>query len=214
MPDARGHGRSSVPATGYRAEDRAADTRALIDALALDRPVLIGHSMGGVTAALMAVDAPGQIRGAILEDPAFFTPEEWANPLLRGWRAVHAESLAWSDEAMMASGRADHPGWPEDIFPTWARAKLETNLKAFDWFDLPPTNFRAVIARIGVPTLLLTGEPALGAVVPAAVAEDLAVLNPLLRIAHVPGAGHSIRYEQPERYTAVVRAFLAERFGS
>jgi pimeloyl-ACP methyl ester carboxylesterase len=36
-------------------------------------------------------------------------------------------------------------------------------------------------------------------------------MTPLLRVAHVPGAGHCIRYEQPERYTAVVRAFLAER---
>lgn len=221
MPDARGHGRSSVPETGYSPEDRAADAVALlaklarstIDALGLERPVVLGHSMGGLTAALVAADAAGQVRGAILEDPAFISPEGWASPMLPEWRAQHAVALGWSIEEMIASGRAEHPGWPDDIWVTWARAKLETSLKAFDWFDLPPTDFRAVVARLGVPTLLITGEPALGAVVPPALAEELAALNPLLRVAHVPGAGHSIRYEQPERYTAVVRAFLAEQLG-
>jgi pimeloyl-ACP methyl ester carboxylesterase len=211
MPDARGHGRSSIPETGYGPEERAADTVALIDALGLDRPVLLGHSMGGLTAALVAADAPERIRGAILEDPAFISSEGWADPLLRGWRAQHEEALTWSNEEMIASGRADHPSWPDDIFPTWAQAKLETSLKAFDWFDLPPCDFRASVARIGVPTLLVTSEAALGAVVPPAVAEELDALNPLLRVAHVPGAGHSIRYEQPKRYTTLVRAFLAER---
>jgi pimeloyl-ACP methyl ester carboxylesterase len=213
MPDARGHGRSSVPDAGYSPEDRAADAVALIDTLGLERPVVLGHSMGGLTAALVAADAPGRVRGAILEDPAFISPEGWASPMLPEWRAQHAVALGWSVEEMIASGRAEHPGWPDDIWATWARAKLETSLKAFDWFNFPPTDFRAVIARLGAPTLLITGEPTLGAVVPAAVAEELAALNPLLRVAHVPGAGHSIRYEQPERYTALVKAFLAEQFG-
>jgi pimeloyl-ACP methyl ester carboxylesterase len=213
MPDARGHGRSAVPDSGYSSEDRAADTLGLIDALALNRPVLLGHSMGGLTAAVVAADAPGRIRGAILEDPAFISPEGWASPFLKGWRAQHALALAWSDAELIASGRADHPTWPEAVFPVWAQAKRETSLQAFDWFDNPPSNVPAIVTRIGVPTLLVTGEPALGAVVSAALAEELAARNPLLRVAHVPAAGHSIRYEQPERYTALVRAFLAEQRG-
>jgi len=213
MPDARGHGRSAVPDSGYSPEDRAADTIGLIDALALDRPVLLGHSMGGLTATLVAADAPERLRGAILEDPAFIAPEAWASPMLTAWRAQHAETLAWSDAALIASGRAEHPSWPDDIFPPWARGKLETSLKAFDWFDLPPSAVPAIVARIGVPTLLVTGEPALGAVVSAAVAEQLRARNPLLGVAHVPAAGHCIRYEQPEQFSALVRAFLAEQFG-
>jgi pimeloyl-ACP methyl ester carboxylesterase len=213
MPDARGHGRSSAPDAGYRPEDRAADTLGLIDVLGLDRPVLLGHSMGGLTAALVAADAPGHVQGAILEDPAFISPEAWASPMLKEWRAQHAAALAWSDEQMIASGRADHPGWPADVFPPWARAKLETSLRAFDWFDLPPHDFRATVARLGVPTLLVTGDVELGAVVPATVAKELAALSPRLRVAPVPGAGHCIRYEQPEQFAALVRAFLAERLG-
>lgn len=213
MPDARGHGRSSVPEAGYSAEERAADVLALIDALDLAGPLLLGHSMGGLTAALVAAAAPGRVRGAILEDPAFITPEGWASPQLKAWRAKYEQSLGCSDAELIASGRVEHPGWPAEILPIWARAKQETSPQAFAWFDLPPTDFRAVVARIAVPTLLVTGEPALGALVPAALAAELAALNPRLRVAHVPGAGHSIRYDQAERYNTIVRAFLAERFG-
>lgn len=54
MPDARGHGKSSVPDDGYRYEDYASDVVSLIEALELSPPIVIGHSMGGMTAALVA----------------------------------------------------------------------------------------------------------------------------------------------------------------
>src|SRR5215470_11601170 len=50
MPDARGHGQSSAPLHGYRYEDHARDVVGLIHALRLSAPVLLGHSMGGLTA--------------------------------------------------------------------------------------------------------------------------------------------------------------------
>ncbi|HUL00760.1 MAG TPA: alpha/beta fold hydrolase [Nitrospirota bacterium] len=51
MPDARGHGKSSVPNNGYRYEDHGNDVVGLINALRLPSPILIGQSMGGMTAA-------------------------------------------------------------------------------------------------------------------------------------------------------------------
>lgn len=47
MPDARGHGNSSVPDFGYRYEDHTNDVAGLINALRLSPPILLGHSMGG-----------------------------------------------------------------------------------------------------------------------------------------------------------------------
>ena len=46
LPDARGHGLSDKPATGYAPQDHAADVAGLIRGLGLERPILIGHSMG------------------------------------------------------------------------------------------------------------------------------------------------------------------------
>jgi pimeloyl-ACP methyl ester carboxylesterase len=213
MPDARGHGRSSAPPAGYRAEDRAADALALIDALDLDRPALIGHSMGGLTAAMVAAAAPGRVRGVVLEDPAFIPPAAWAENARGDWSAGHRATQALSEEQLIARGRAESPRWSPDTFAPWARAKLETSVRAFDWFAEPATDFAAVVAQIAAPALLVTGDPELGAIITAQGAAALQALNPRLGVAHFPGAGHCVRYEQPERYAAAVRAFLGELYG-
>jgi pimeloyl-ACP methyl ester carboxylesterase len=73
MPDARGHGESSVPDYGYRYEDHANDIIGLINFLRLPPPVLLGHSMGGMTAAVVASRSPKLLRGLILADPTFLS---------------------------------------------------------------------------------------------------------------------------------------------
>src|SRR5512146_2019323 len=54
MPDARGHGGSSAPLAGYGYDDHARDVIGLIEELGLRAPILLGHSMGGMTAAVVA----------------------------------------------------------------------------------------------------------------------------------------------------------------
>ncbi|MFB6175995.1 MAG: alpha/beta fold hydrolase, partial [Halobaculum sp.] len=68
--DARGHGRSEAPGHGYGIDDRVADLVGVLDALDVDDPMLLGHSMGGSTVAATAARYPDQPRGIILEDPA------------------------------------------------------------------------------------------------------------------------------------------------
>ena len=62
MPDARGHGKSNAPLHGYRYEDHATDVIALIQELGLVAPIVLGHSMGGMTAAVVASRVAGDIR--------------------------------------------------------------------------------------------------------------------------------------------------------
>jgi N-formylmaleamate deformylase len=73
MPDARGHGDSSTPLGGYRYEDYAGDVVGLIQELGLTAPVLLGHSMGGLTAAVVASQSATAIRGVVLADPTFLS---------------------------------------------------------------------------------------------------------------------------------------------
>jgi len=75
MPDARGHGYSSAPDYGYHYNDLCADVMSLIDALGIITPVLLGHSMGGMTAAVVASRNPKRLRGLILTEPTFLTPQ-------------------------------------------------------------------------------------------------------------------------------------------
>ncbi|MBP9842304.1 MAG: alpha/beta hydrolase, partial [Simkaniaceae bacterium] len=96
MPDARGHGNSSPPNQGYSYDILAADILHLIEALKLINPVLLGHSMGGMTAALAASQNPKQLRGLILVDPTFLTPERQ--------REVHESNIADQHRQILTIG--------------------------------------------------------------------------------------------------------------
>jgi pimeloyl-ACP methyl ester carboxylesterase len=67
-PDARGHGDSVAPESGYRPEDFVADAIAVMDAVALSRPIVVGHSMGGAHAMALAGLHPDRVRGLVLVD--------------------------------------------------------------------------------------------------------------------------------------------------
>ena len=67
-PDHRGHGDSDDPAgeDAYTIEILAADALVLADELGWDRFVLLGHSMGGMVAQVIALDAPDRLEGLVL----------------------------------------------------------------------------------------------------------------------------------------------------
>lgn len=86
--DVRGHGRSAVPEAGMHWSGTAADVLATVDALGLDRPFGIGHSMGGASLVLAEQARPGTFRGLWLYEPIIF-PTALAdaggdNPLVAG----------------------------------------------------------------------------------------------------------------------------------
>ncbi|ASL46167.1 2-(acetamidomethylene)succinate hydrolase [Burkholderia sp. AD24] len=68
--DHRGWGDSAAPDEGYRVADLAADAEGVIEALALQRYVLIGHSMGGKVAQLIASRRPRGLEGLVLVAPS------------------------------------------------------------------------------------------------------------------------------------------------
>jgi N-formylmaleamate deformylase len=67
------------------------------------------------------------------------------------------------------------------------------------------------LPRITCPALLITADPSLGAIVTDESAAALKALVPQVEIAHVPGAGHSIRRDKFVRYMTIVRAFLRDQ---
>jgi pimeloyl-ACP methyl ester carboxylesterase len=209
LPDARGHGRSCRLQPGQQIH-RAGDLAAFIRALGLDRPVVGGHSMGGVTAAMLGAQFPELARALILEDPAWIDLQgrpgpRWAedNP----WRRELERRQTQAVEEIMAEGRAEHPTWPEIEWRPWAESKTQLDLNVFQAQDTWEA-WQEVVRRLRVPTLLITADPEKGAIVTPAAAETARALNPLLRVAHVPGAGHSIRRENFAGYMEAVRGFL------
>jgi pimeloyl-ACP methyl ester carboxylesterase len=69
MTDARGHGHSGGSATAFSIALLADDAAAAIRALGLEKPYVWGHSMGAITAAMLAASYPDLVRAVVLEDP-------------------------------------------------------------------------------------------------------------------------------------------------
>ncbi|MGH2616384.1 MAG: alpha/beta fold hydrolase [Thermomicrobiales bacterium] len=217
MVDARGHGRSEAPERGYGPRDQADDLAGLIAALRLNRPAVLGHSMGAATALVLAGAYPHLPGAILLEDPPAWWTDWYDTPdgverraqMRAGFIALKRKTR----EELLADKRAEEPGWSDEELCCWADAKqrfspdvLEVvgrdNPLGVDW----PT----ILPRITCPALLITADPELGAIVTEESAASLKSLVPQLDMAHIPGAGHSIRRDRFGRYMAVVREFLAE----
>jgi pimeloyl-ACP methyl ester carboxylesterase len=218
MVDARGHGRSDAPEQGYGPAEQAADLAGVIAALELQRPAVLGHSMGAVTALALAgtnQDVPGAI---LLEDPPAWWMATWDTS--RASEERRAQLRTWlgelkrkTREELIAEQRAATAPWSEAELGPWADAKLRFSPNVLSIFNpsTPTTlDWPAVLRRIACPALLIAADPARGAIVTEESAAALQALVPQLRIAHIPQAGHNIRRDQFDRYMEVVRAFLAE----
>src|SRR5215831_4911345 len=108
MPDARGHGRSSAPLHGYRYDDHASDVMALIRSLGLASPIVLGHSMGGMTAAVVASQVAGVVRAVILVDPTFLSPERQREVFDSDVAEQHRRLLGVDRRELLAQLRARH----------------------------------------------------------------------------------------------------------
>jgi N-formylmaleamate deformylase len=208
MPDARGHGDSSAPEHGYRYDDLASDVVALIRSLGLSRPVLLGHSMGGMTAAVAASRGEGLLRGLILVDPTFLSPERQREVHESDVAEQHCRALSLRKSDLVAEARARHPSRSPEIVELQAEARLKTRLVAFDVLTPPNPTYRDVVRAIDVPSLLVIGDN--NPVVTLEMATELRGLNPRVRIEQVRDTGHGLPFEQPARLSEVVASFLRE----
>jgi pimeloyl-ACP methyl ester carboxylesterase len=205
MPDARGHGKSSAPDNGYRYEDHANDVVGLIKALRLPPPILIGHSMGGMTAAAVASLNPNLLRGLILADPTFLSPKVQREVCDSDAADQHRKILGNSLEELVTDLRSRHPNRSADTVEFIARARLQTNAKAFDVLTPPNPDYQQLVSSINVPSLLLIGDRG---VVSSVVAGELQFLNPRFQVDQIPDAGHGLHYDQPLRFAAAVKSYL------
>jgi pimeloyl-ACP methyl ester carboxylesterase len=206
MPDARGHGNSSTPLNGYRYQDHASDVVGLIHELGLAAPVLLGHSMGGMTAAVVATQIATTIRGVILADPTFLSPQRQREVHEGDVVEQHRQILSLDRVDMLAQARVRHAHRRPEFVELVAEARLKTRIGTFDVLRPPNPEYHQLVSTIHVPILLVIGDN--GTVVSLETARELQNLNPRLRVEQVQDAGHGLPYDQPERFEAVVRSFL------
>lgn len=221
MPDARGHGLSDAPEEGYASEDHAADLAGLIQALDLDKPALMGHSMGAASVAAAVVGHPDLLTCAILEDPPWFDENSpWnrqRSDLSEEERQAQAEKRlaemvamkSKSREEIMAIGRQQSPTWDEIEFGPWADSKKQLSTNVLGRRPMTFKPWQETVGQIARPTLLITADPDKAIVTPE-IARQAVELNDQIHWVRIEGAGHNIRREQFEPFVQIVTAFLSQ----
>jgi UDP-N-acetylglucosamine 3-dehydrogenase len=224
MPDARGHGLSSAPESGYDDVTRAADLARFVMALGLEKPAAMGHSMGAATTAMAAANYPTLFSCIVLEDPPWFDESSpWAqaedlSPEEREKRAAQRlEQLvalgSKSIDEIAAIGRKQSPSWHETEFGPWASSKQQLSPNALNAGSRRRAHWTEVVPKIACPTLLLIGDPAQHAIVSPETAAKAAEMNPLIEVVQLQGAGHNIRRERFDGFVEAVSTFLARHYG-
>jgi pimeloyl-ACP methyl ester carboxylesterase len=205
MPDARGHGKSSAPLHGYTYSDHAGDAIGLIEGLGFAAPVLLGHSMGGMTASVVANRLGTAIRGLILVDPTFISPE-WEREV-HGSDVVeqHRRLLSANKDDVLAQLRLRHPDRSPEIVEVIADARLRTRISAFEVLTPPNPDYRELVRDVRVPILLVIGGKG---VVSLETAQELQALNRHLQCELIPDVGHGLPYDEPDRLATAVKSFL------
>ena len=107
--DARGHGQSDW-ATSYELSDLRDDVLEAMDALGVLAAAVVGHSMGGVVAYLLAATYPDRVRALVLEDMPPPIPADPPRELPLG--PEPGETCDWRAVAMLRTWRNDpEPSW-------------------------------------------------------------------------------------------------------
>ena len=206
MPDARGHGNSSAPDHGYSYNELAGDVIGLIDALGLATPVLLGHSMGGMTAAVVASQMPKRLRGLVLADPPFLSSQRQREVYESDVAEQHRCVLNRSKEDFLAEMRVRHSSRSREMIELFVQARFQTSMRAFEVLKPSNPDYGQLINTLDVPSLLVLGD--VGSIVTLEMADELAGLNQRLEIVQIAEAGHAVPFDQPERFSAVVQTFL------
>ncbi len=213
MPDARGHGLSGMPEGTYTSQARADDVAALIRALGLQQPIVGGHSMGAQTTLYFAASYPDLLRAAILEDPVFrtaseaMTPEQAAERQERA-RKAHEERVAMTKEQIIAMGKTNNPKWDAIEFEPWAEAKLQFRGQMGGGMLSDQRTWQQALALIKCPLLVITADPALGAIVSEPAAHEAQEILPHVTIRRLSGAGHNVRREQFTPFVTTVEQWI------
>ena len=133
--------------------------------MGLEKPGLMGHSMGANTSAVVAARHPELVGYAILEDPPWrypiLPPEE---PVDAGNEWIHSfqnylkQLKVLSHEEVMDQCREQNSKWHEDELADWAESKQQVDLQVLNWARGSAAPWTDFAAQINVPTLLITAD--------------------------------------------------------
>jgi pimeloyl-ACP methyl ester carboxylesterase len=206
--DQRGWGDSASMPGPYDLEQFADDAQRVIDALGHSRYVLVGHSMGGKVAQLLAARKPEGLIGVVLVAPAPPAPIGVTE------QVQEAVSHAYDSEETVLQGidqMLTHSGLTAEL----RRQVVEDSLRGGEQARLAwprqgmVQDVSAGVGAIEVPVLVLAGshdkvDP------PAVLADHLLPLIPTASLTVLTGTGHLSPLEVPDQVAARIGTFVAQ----
>ena len=214
--DLRDHGRSARndPAA-WSLEACADDVRAFCDALGIERPIVLGHSMGGFVVMLYGARHPDHAGGLILQSTmARFDMER----LVESFRAAGGDEVAELARLDYGGQAVSDHDWAR-VFAAFgphvpdadqmARRLGDEALEGYGLDVMRSLDVVDQLRRIDCPTLVCVGV--LDGVTPVAASREIvhALAPGIGRLEVIEGVGHFPWLDAPDRYWPVIEAFVS-----
>jgi pimeloyl-ACP methyl ester carboxylesterase len=214
LPDARNHGASPwAEAMSYPA--MALDVLALIEQEELERPILIGHSMGGKTAMALALEHPHAIAGVAVIDIAPERYDDQFSPYVTAMRHLDIANVNSRKDVRQALAHSLGGDAPVDFL----MQNLRRHEDRFDWRINLMATAMCMPDLCGFPPPLLHKHYAGPALFVAGADSDyvraqshdqIKRLFPHGRLEHIHAAAHWVHADQPEALLSILSIWLRD----
>ena len=203
----RGHGESGKPAEGYTPADFAADVAAFIAEKRLGPVILVGHSMGGITALQFAVTYPSLLKALVVIDAeASFTDspgaQEFYNEVMKLEGVIPREFMEGFQQSTLANPIDPH------FYNTMVDEGIKTPVRVFQAAlgAMLKVNLVSQLKEINCPALLIWGDKDAVCLQPGQ--ELMAKEMKQAKLVVYEGIGHSPHWEKPDRVARHLRLFV------
>lgn len=202
--DLRGHGASDAPVQSYAMPGFADDLAFLCGELGLERPLVVGHSMGGIVGFDLAARRPELVGALVMIDAAVALPAGARLAIPAFLEALRGPSYREAQRAYVGSALflpTDDPERRERILDAMGAAPQHVMVAAFEGLrDYDP---EAATARLETPALYVAADEP----IPRADLVRLRALAPAMQYGQTVGSGHFCQLEVPEQVNAMIDRF-------
>jgi len=225
MVDARAHGLSDPFLSNDDANTMVKDLVEFVRVMEIDKPILMGHSMGAATVRRIGAEYPDLAKAIIMLDPALGNSGPFNSPgtgslidrIPAGMQRSPEEMVARNNQKfddLVATCRRDNPKWDIVDCQYWALSKRQYHnaytseaLQAL-WGGLitDGDSRQSSLKQVQVPALILKAD---ASPEQREANEEAASVMQKGKLVHIDGAGHNLHHDELEQTVKVLKEFLS-----